>query len=41
MTNQECANCGFFIEGSCRLKYVLGCKQPQCPYKEGNAAMLV
>lgn len=40
MTNKECANCMFAIEGVCRLNNTNGIKQPECPYKDGSIATL-
>ncbi|NLO98526.1 MAG: hypothetical protein GX091_10765 [Peptococcaceae bacterium] len=39
-TVRECAhNCIYAIDGVCRLEYMHGPKQPECPYKEGNQAV--
>jgi len=36
MTNKECINCMYAVDGACRLENTNGLKQPECPYKEGS-----
>lgn len=40
MTNKECQNCIFAVDGVCRLEHTHGLKQPECPYKEETASSL-
>lgn len=36
MTNNQCFNCMYAIDGVCRLENTNALKQPECPHKEGS-----
>lgn len=40
MTNKECLNCMYAIDGVCRLENTDAIKLPECPYKEGSFSTL-
>ncbi len=39
MTNNECLNCMYSIDGVCRLE-INALKLQECPYKEGSCSTI-
>lgn len=40
MTNNECFNCMYAIDGVCRLAITDAPKESECPHKDGTQATL-
>lgn len=39
MTDKQCKNCIYSVDGYCRLENTHGLRNSNCPYKEGNGAV--